>query len=164
MLKSTQKARGSKVDIQAQQKEAFKNLRHKIKGILSTQKGQVITNIHNGMQASISSDGINKLISSKAVDKSIANGYTKEEHFASVENVLNLYRSSQFVQSEPLTNKSPDVIAYHKFIVDFSIDHKPTKAKITLKESIHAGNRIYSLELLQLKKLADSPTATQSCY
>lgn len=61
MLKSTQKARGSKVDIQAQQKEAFKNLRHKIKGILSTQKGQVITNIHNGMQASISSDGINKL-------------------------------------------------------------------------------------------------------
>ncbi|BDB63963.1 hypothetical protein T36_0410 [Helicobacter cinaedi] len=105
------------------EKDFFKNLRNNTKKVLSVLKGQVFENINSGMKAQVSSDGINKMISVKAVDKSI--------------------------------NNSVDVIAYHKFIADFSINHKPTKAKITLRETFEAGNRIYSLELLELEKASN---------
>lgn len=104
------------------------------------------------MEASISSDGINKMISVKAVDKSLKNGYTKEEHFASVENILELYKVSNLLQTQAPLNKSADVIAYHKFMADFKINHKNARAKITLRKTYQAGNRIYGLELLELEK------------
>ena len=118
-------------------------------------KGKVVTNLQNGMEASISSDGISKMISVKAVDKSLKNGYTKEDHFASVENVLKLYKISKLTQSETPLNKSVDVVAYHKFIADFRINQKDSRAKITLRETYQAGNRIYSLELLELEKASN---------
>ena len=156
MLESEIKAQGSKVDIAIpKEKDFFKNLRNKAKETLAARKGEKVQNISSGMIASVSSDGISKMISSKAVDKSIHNGYTKEEHFASVENVLSLFKVSELAHSEKPNNKSVDVIAYHKFIADFSINHKPTKAKITLRETLQAGNRIYSLELLELEKASN---------
>lgn len=161
-LKSTQnavsleKAQGQRVEIAIpKEKDFFKNLRNKAKETLAARKGEKVQNISSGMFASVSSDGISKMISSKAVDKSINNGYTKEEHFASVENVLSLFKVSELAHSEKPNNKSADVIAYHKFIADFSINHKPTKAKITLRETLQAGNRIYSLELLELEKASN---------
>ncbi|MCI7710352.1 MAG: hypothetical protein MSL80_01625 [Helicobacter sp.] len=156
MLESKVKTQGQSVDIEIpKEKDFFKNLRNNTKKVLSVLKGQVFENINSGMKAQVSSDGINKMISVKAVDKSINNGYTKEEHFASVENVINLYKISKLTQSEKPNNNSVDVIAYHKFIADFSINAKPTKAKITLRETIQAGNRIYSLELLELEKASN---------
>lgn len=156
MLESKAKTQGQRVDIEIpKEKDFFKNLRNNTKKVLSVLKGQVFENINSGMKAQVSSDGINKMISVKAVDKSINNGYTKEEHFASVENVINLYKISKLTQSEKPNNNSVDVIAYHKFIADFSINHKPTKAKITLRETFEAGNRIYSLELLELEKASN---------
>ena len=156
MLESKVKMQGKRVDIEIpKEKDFFKNLRNNTKKVLSVLKGQVFENINSGMKAQVSSDGINKMISVKAVDKSINNGYTKEEHFASVENVINLYKISKLTQSEKPNNNSVDVIAYHKFIADFSINHKPTKAKITLRETFEAGNRIYSLELLELEKASN---------
>ncbi len=156
MLESKAKTQGQRVDIEIpKEKDFFKNLRNNTKKVLSVLKGQVFENINSGMKAQVSSDGINKMISVKAVDKSINNGYTKEEHFASVENVINLYKISKLTQSEKPNNNSVDVIAYHKFIADFSINHKPTKAKITLRETFETGNRIYSLELLELEKASN---------
>ncbi|EKC8783101.1 hypothetical protein OQE27_001531, partial [Campylobacter upsaliensis] len=134
------------------EKDFFKNLRNKAKNILKNLKGKVVENENNALKASISSEGINKMISVKAVDKSIKNGFSKEEHFISVENVLNLFKISQFVRSEKANNGSADIINYHKFNADFSINKKPTRAKITIKESYEGGNKIYSLELLELQR------------
>ncbi|EAH7984891.1 hypothetical protein EP607_07065, partial [Campylobacter upsaliensis] len=136
----------------SKEKDFFKNLRNKAKNILKNLKGKVVENENNALKASISSEGINKMISVKAVDKSIKNGFSKEEHFISVENVLNLFKISQFVRSEKANNGSADIINYHKFNADFSINKKPTRAKITIKESYEGGNKIYSLELLELQR------------
>lgn len=156
MLESLAKTQGQRVEIQIpKEKDFFKNLRNKVKSVLSTLKGKVVTNLQNGMEASISSDGISKMISVKAVDKSLKNGYTKEEHFASVKNVLKLYEISELIQSETPLNKSADVVAYHKFIAKFKINQKDSRAKITLRETYQAGNRIYSLELLELEKASN---------
>ncbi|EOG9652561.1 hypothetical protein ACLMNI_001157 [Campylobacter upsaliensis] len=134
------------------EKDFFKNLRNNAKNYLKNLKGKIVENENNGLKASISSEGINKMISVKAVDKSIKNGYTKEEHFKAVENVLNLFKISQFVRSEKANNGSVDIINYHKFNADFSINKKPSRAKITIKESYEGGNKIYSLELLELQR------------
>ncbi|HEF3566372.1 TPA: hypothetical protein R9127_001300, partial [Campylobacter upsaliensis] len=136
----------------SKEKDFFKNLRNKAKNILKNLKGKVVENENNALKASISSEGINKMISVKAVDKSIKNGFSKEEHFISVENVLNLFKISQFVRSEKANNRSADIINYHKFNADFSINKKPSRAKITIKESYEGGNKIYSLELLELQR------------
>ncbi|EPF0827586.1 hypothetical protein ACSQDT_001646, partial [Campylobacter upsaliensis] len=136
----------------SKEKDFFKNLRNKAKNILKNLKGKVVENENNALKASISSEGINKMISVKAVDKSIKNGFSKEEHFISVENVLNLFKISQFVRSEKANNGSADIINYHKFNADFSINKKPSRAKITIKESHEGGNKIYSLELLELQR------------
>ncbi|EAL52326.1 conserved hypothetical protein [Campylobacter upsaliensis RM3195] len=134
------------------EKDFFKNLRNNAKNYLKNLKGKIVENENNGLKASISSEGINKMISVKSVDKSIKNGYTKEEHFKAVENVLNLFKISQFVRSEKANNGSVDIINYHKFNADFSINKKPSRAKITIKESYEGGNKIYSLELLELQR------------
>ena len=91
------------------------------------------------------------MISPKAVDKSIKNKFSKEAHFLGVENAGKLFEKSKFSHSELPENQSPDIIAYHKYYAKAVFDGKPSNVKLTLKESIQAGHKIYSLELLEIE-------------
>ncbi|WP_459177951.1 PBECR3 domain-containing polyvalent protein, partial [Helicobacter bizzozeronii] len=60
--------------------KGLKELREDLKQALSPILNQDIKNKETGVIARLSSTGLNKISSSKALEKSIANGFSKEEH------------------------------------------------------------------------------------
>ena len=121
-------------------------MRKFVKDKLNAIKGKDIVN-KDGIQARLSSVGIAKMSSDKAIQKSLDNGFKVEEHFEAVSNIENLFIQSKFFKSETPKNQSKDIKAVHRFIADNALKDKEAQALITLKESFQNGNRIYSLEL-----------------
>ena len=117
-------------------------------------KNKDIINKNNGFVARLSSVGIAKMSSDKAIAKNLDNDFSREEHFKAVLDIKNLFEKSIFLRSEKAKNASNDIVAVHRFINDEALENT-ARALITLKESIQNGNRIYSLELEELK-----PTST----
>ena len=130
--------------------ELRKNIRAKLKNLINKD----ITNKNTNITAQISSTGIGKISSKKAVDKSIPNGYTKEEHFTAGEHIKELFENAILKSTNEDKNKSKDIKAIHRFNSEFSINGKDTNALITIKENIVNGNKIYSLELEELSPVS----------
>ena len=139
------------ISVDLSKKSLFKDLRDKAFKIMTNLRKESFKNENNGVIASISRDGIDKILSPKAVNKTLKNGYKKEHHFAIAEKVGDLFKKAEFSHSETPNNQSPDIVAYHKYNTHFKINDKNAKAKITLKESFEAGHKIYSVELLEIE-------------
>ncbi|WP_199770111.1 putative barnase/colicin E5 family endoribonuclease [Helicobacter bilis] len=134
-----------------QETKDIKVLRNDLIGVLSPYKTQPITNKETGMQGFITTDEINKISSKKAIDKSIANGFSRDEHFKVAQDLKSLFENSKLKESHA-DNKQREHIKVHRFIQDLSINDKEAQAKITLFEKIEGKNRIYTLELEGLEK------------
>ena len=139
------------ISVDLSQKSLFKDLRDKAFKIMIKLRKESFKNESNGVVASISRDGIDKILSPKAVNKTLKNGHKKELHFAIAEKVGDLFEKAEFSHSEAPRNQSQDIVAYHKYNAHFKINGKDAKARITLKESFEAGHKIYSLELLEIE-------------
>ena len=114
------------------------------------------------MQGFITTDEINKISSKKAIDKSVANGFSRDEHFKVAQDLKSLFENSKLKESHA-DNKQREHIKVHRFIQDLSINDKEAQAKITLFENNQAGNKIYSLELESLEKPTPlSPSTPQT--
>lgn len=101
----------------------------------------------SGIVARLSSTGIDKMLSDKAIQKSLDNGFTKEQHFNAVANIENLFKNSDFLRTESPKNQSADIVGIHRYINTQDLQDQNAQALITLKESVENGNRIYSVEL-----------------
>ena len=77
--------------------EYRKELKEKLKDILKTD----LPNDATGINASISSEGLNKMMSGPAIKKSIDNGFTPQEHFEAVGNVVALFKKSKLIAVRP---------------------------------------------------------------
>ncbi|MGQ2892793.1 hypothetical protein HLX34_000010 (plasmid) [Campylobacter coli] len=115
--------------------------KNKLKSILNKD----IENSQTKIKARVSTTGLNKMTSDKAIQKSINNGFTLEEHFKAVNNIEGLFKNAKFIMSEA----DKDVKAIHRYVANLN----NSQAKITLKESYEHGHRIYSLELEELSPL-----------
>ena len=104
------------------------------------------------MQGYITADEINKISSRKAVDKSIANGFSRDEHFAVAQDLKTLFENSKLRESHNDYKNNPNILQVHRFTKEISINHKNANAQITLFEKIEGKNRIYTLELESLNK------------
>ena len=72
-------------------KAFFKDLRSRVLNAWKKNRQAEFKNENNGIVAQISNDGIGKMMSPKAVDKSIKNKFSKEAHFLGVENAGKLF-------------------------------------------------------------------------
>lgn len=122
-----------------------KDLRAFTKENLSLIKNKDIVNKGTKIIAKMSSD--------KAINKSLKNGFTLQEHFKAVNDIEALFINAKFLRSEKAKNASKDLVAVHRFINENALENK-ARALITLKESYQNGNRIYSLELAELQPTA----------
>ena len=118
-------------------------------------RGQPIINKATGIEAQLGTKGINKMVSNAAVDKSKANGFTEAQHLEAAENIKQLYEEAQLTRTEPDKNQKPNVLSIKRFHSDTRVGGEEAVAKITVKESIDAGHRIYSIELEELNKPAE---------
>ena len=120
--------------------------REQTKAILSPLINKPITNQNDGRVAQISRKNIAKMISDKAVAKSVANGFTPQEHFKAVQEVDKLYQRAMFKETTDDKN-GENYLKIHRYIAETD----NTQAKITLKESEEHGSKIYTLELEELQ-------------
>ena len=121
---------------------------------LQKHQNEDIVNLNDGIIARYSSTGRDKMLSNKARNKSLANGFTQQEHSTAAANTPLLFRHATRVSEAPDVNRSPDVksILRYKTPVRFSGTDKQGVAHFLLKETVQHGNRIYSLELLGIEK------------
>ncbi|MDR2554112.1 MAG: hypothetical protein LBC64_01680 [Fibromonadaceae bacterium] len=103
----------------------------------------------DGEEAKLSKNSIQKLVSEDAVKKSIDNDFTREQHYAVVADIDNLFRNSLKVSTRPDRNNDPNVKAIHRFAAPLFDDNA---AYITVKEATEHGKRIYSVELIEMSK------------
>ena len=128
----------------------YDDTRNKLLGMLNG-KNQVVLISRNGEEEAIlTKNRIGKLMSNEAVGKSMANGFTRKQHYAAAANIDNLFENSTKVLSRPDRANDANVKAIHRFAAPLFEDYA---AYITVKESVEHGKRIYSVELIKIGKL-----------
>ena len=96
-----------------------------------------------GLQAYLNNASIDKMISDKAITKSVENGFSKQEHLEAVADIERLFSISKEAIAHSHRENNPGVII-HRLNAPF----KESNALITTKESLDKNkNRIYSVEL-----------------
>ncbi|TSA79050.1 hypothetical protein FNE76_08060, partial [Helicobacter mehlei] len=131
----------------------IKDLRTELRQSLVPILNQDIKNKETGVVARISGTGLNKISSEKALNKSLENGFTKEEHFKVGADIKALFENARLGETYADKKGSADIKAMHRYFAEININGKKAQVKITLKESMQQGHRIYSLELGELNPL-----------
>ena len=124
----------------------FKKIRDASKKILSTFLGKTSKNNIDGREVKFTKRSLEKMTSGSAVGKSLDNGFTREDHYEAAQNILEIFKTAKFLQTEKPKNGSLDILGVHKYMGEY----KNANVKITIKEIKENGNRFYSIELLEL--------------
>jgi hypothetical protein len=139
-------------------KKAAARLKELIK---NKNKEQLTIKSIDGEEALINRKTIGKMLAPKTVNKSVANGFTKEQHFAVASDIDNLFKNSTKILTHPHKKSSLDIKAIHRFV---SPIHKDNGAFITVRELTEHGKKIYSIELIELGKLEGISNRVKSNY
>ena len=165
-IKAQEKALNNEIDSNftytTQETKGIRDLRNDLKEALNPYLNKEIVNKETSIIAQISTTGLSKISSKKAVDKSIANGFTRDEHFKVAQDLKSLFENSKLRESHADTKARDEIQAVHRFTKSLQINGSQAEAKITLFENNQAGNKIYSLELEELKSTSLSPSAPQT--
>ena len=106
----------------------------------------------------ISKHSVGKLGSDKALDKSMANGFTPEEHFDAAERVVDLYRNAELKKTHPDKNGDPNILSIKRLNQPFTTcRNQKARAWITVKKSKQHGHRLYSIEVMEIEKAGNTP-------
>lgn len=162
-VKETQELVDKNKELETNTKENTYILREQTKEILTSLIGKNITNQNDGRIAQISRKNIAKMTSDKAIQKSIDNGFTPQEHFKAVQDIENLYQGAILRETHKDKKSNNPNVLFHRY----SMNLDNANALITLKETLneqHKGNKIYTLELeaLELKPSAPEPQGSKS--
>ena len=117
---------------------------------LDTLAGRDIVNRETGTPAQVNRTQRDKLVSDKARKKSNSNGFSNSAHFRAVANIDALFENASKVDDRDDLDGNPDILSIKRFVAPAIIDGEFAEAYITVKETV--GNKIYSLELDELKK------------
>ncbi|WP_104740912.1 hypothetical protein, partial [Helicobacter bizzozeronii] len=131
----------------------IKDLRDDLKQSLSPILNQGITNKQTGAVAIISRKGLDKISSTKALNKSLANGFTKEEHFKVGADIKALFERARLRQTHEDYKGRADIKAVHRYSTEINVNGKKAEVKITVRETARQGQKIYSIELEELNPL-----------
>ncbi|EGP8042133.1 hypothetical protein I0O17_001702, partial [Campylobacter upsaliensis] len=134
------------------QKEQIYTQRQEIKNTLKAKINQAITNENTGEKAILTNKGISKMLSDKAISKSVDNGFSREEHLRAVGVVDELFKRAKRAFSKR-DEKDKNLSIYR-----YNAPFKNANALMTLKEYKQNGKRIYSLELENLETAKFNPS------
>ena len=122
------------------------------KEVLHKLGNKPIENKATGIVASVSKRGRGKLISAGTRRLSEENGYTAEEHLLAAANVEQLFQNA--ILSETHEDRNGELASVKLFSSLVMLNKKPAIACFTVKETTNAGHKIYSVQMLELKKSA----------
>nr|WP_233709015.1 hypothetical protein [Helicobacter baculiformis]SFZ71410.1 OMP785 [Helicobacter baculiformis] len=85
---------------------------------------QDIKNKEAGVIARISRNGLDKISSKKALDKSLENGFTKEEHFRVGADIKALFETVRLRKTHVDYKGRSGVEAIHRYFTEININNK----------------------------------------
>lgn len=111
-------------------------------------------NEKTGIEANLSGKSVDKIASDKAIEKSKSNGFTVDEHFEVAEHITELYEKADLTETRPDKNESVNLLSIKRFDAQHTLKSgENADAHITVKESKDKGHKIYSVEVMTLKKV-----------
>ena len=126
--------------------ELRKQLQIKLRPLVNTK----LTNKNTLIDANFTSRSIGKLGSDKAINKSVLNGFSTQEHFEAAFKIKQLYEMSDFIGRFLDDRNDPNVIAMYRFQIPIILSSgRKAFAYISTKEVKIHGNRTYTIELLK---------------
>lgn len=114
-----------------------------------------VSNESDNILAKLSVKGIKKMLSDKATNKSIANGFTTKDHITAAANIVKLYRNSELLKEHD-DSKGRDAITKIKRFgapVVLPDAEEASVAYITVREIYGKDNKLYSVELMSFELL-----------
>ncbi|AQQ59347.1 hypothetical protein XJ32_03720 [Helicobacter bilis] len=117
-----------------QETKGIRDLRNDLKETLKPILNKEIINKETGLKGVITETERNKISSKKAVDKSVANGFTIDEHYRVGQDLKNLYENATKRESHNDYKNRDNIIQVHRFTKDINVNGKEAIAKITLFE------------------------------
>ena len=163
--------KGVKDEIQARELESsytyttgeakgIAELRKDLKAALEPSLNKEIVNKEQGLSGVITTEEVKKIISSKAVAKSVVNGFSRDEHIEVAKHIEKLFTESKLLRSHKDYKENPNILQVHRFVKDIEVNGKEANALITLFEKMQGKNKIYTIELESLENLP--PLGTQA--
>lgn len=118
-------------------------------------QGKALTNEATGLQANVSRNTLDKMLSRKAVEKSAS----AQAQSRAVANLDRLYQGAIFGWSKEDRDGNTNVRAVHRFFVPMEMDGRMLMAKLTVKETVDANhaNPLYTVEAVDFNE--KSPAA-----
>lgn len=112
-----------------------------------------ILNKNTNIKAFLSKKSVEKIGSAKAIEKSKNNGFTVKQHFVVANNIITLFENSSLVSSTPDNKGNKNLLSIKRFSITTILENKEkAHVYITVKESVEKGHRIYSVEVMDIKK------------
>jgi hypothetical protein len=122
----------------------------KLRKSLGPNNDAMLWNDSDGEAARLSKRSVDKIMSNSASNKSMHNGFTRKQHYAAVSDIDKLFKNAVRVWSHPDKSGAANLLI-HRYAVP--VHFKNGVAYITVKESAQHGKRVYSAELMDIKKL-----------
>ena len=129
-------------------RELFKEKMLKLKDI-------PIVNKATGIVAQVGKPGRNKPLSDKAINKSLENGYTLQQHIEAAMDIKRLFEDAQLAETRDDKNNEENVLSIKYFHCETNVGGEKAIARIMAKEILEFGHRIYTIELQELNKPAE---------
>lgn len=148
----------NEIEISPITQKSLPELRQELKDTLLPILNKDIINEQTQAIAQISNKGLKKMMSDKAILKSITNGFTKEEHFAIAKDIENLYKRAKHIATQDDLKGNDTNLKIHRYINEVVINEKPAKVLITAKEYLENGKKIYSVELDKIASVKLNPS------
>lgn len=146
------------IEIKLNAKKNLFEWRESLKSVLKTKINQPIINKNDSRLAMLPFKNIGKLGCDKAIQKSINNGFSLQEHFSVAENIILLYENAILKEVQYDVKNGFKDTQIPRYIINIKLGNKKALVLITLKETIsgkYKGNKLYSVELKSLSY--DSP-------
>ena len=120
---------------------------------LAQLRGKDLRNDSTGIVARVNVRQAGKLLSNAAVDKSMGNGFTREQHYAAAANVQELWRYAVLAENRADRAGDENIASIKRFVAPVFFDGDVHFAALLAKESQEHGHRVYSVEVHELKTL-----------
>jgi hypothetical protein len=125
----------------------------KARGEINKILAKPIKNKKLGIIACINTKQRDKILSQKAINKSLQNGFTKEQHYAVASKIAQIFEKAELIEEREDREGDANIKSVKELLSPVKLGSKTVYADILAKESIEHGHRVYTLELQSIEKL-----------
>ena len=116
--------------------------------------GKELVNTETGIKAQLSANHRDKIVSNSVLEKLKSSGFNYAQHFATAIRIDKAWEHAILVETHDDRIADKNIVSMKRFEAPIMLYNESAIAYLAVKESVKHGHRIYSLELMGIKKPA----------